>query len=273
MHTLSYQEIGDSSRIPVFLLLVFLCGFAVPGYIVTFIFLTYPDQAFAIIMKQSRRIQTCASLQQFVASCTLAWSAWQRSTANGLSMVMLQTYAFSLLARASTTLIPLRQIVDTLSAVVCLAIWVVARRSYRSTFSTEVQSFIVPLLSTGILSLCFDYVTDWWAQSPNLYESMAELAYQWAHWMDGIAIIAQCRLLAIERGGEWFIILFMVQMFLARATLSSAWLAALLDGDLRRAVGVGKLVASCWCNLLHIGSILFVASFGWPRRRGLFLKL
>merc|ERR1712080_151782 len=103
-------------------------------------------------------------------------------------------------------------------------------------------------MGTGALSASFDYVTGWWSEmwEQSSFEAVAQLIYQWAHWMDGIAIIAQCRLMARESGGEWFVIAFITQMFLARATLSSAWLAVLIDGQLRRAVGTGKIAASCW---------------------------
>lgn len=260
---------GASIRLP-FFLVVFLLGFVMPGYLVMYVFHAYPAQAYSIIMTTFRPAQSCASVQQFVATSYLAWSVCRRGVAFGVSCVMLQSYAFSLVTRALTTRLRFRCMFDCLSALLCIVVWLRLRRSPSSQLSKDAQSFWGPLLMTLAISLSFDMLfTGWWHEmlsQDGLFEAFAQLVYQWAHWMDGVAIVAQCRMLARERGAEWFVLFFVIQMFLARATLSSAWLAVFLDRNLWRAVGLGKIVASCWCNFSHIGALLFVASLGWPRQ-------
>merc|ERR1719240_2195473 len=99
--------------------------------------------------------------------------------------------------------------------------WFMLERSYVQTLSKDVQTFWVPLLLTGVASITFDCATGWWSAmwAEGGLEAVWQLVYQWAHWMDGVAIVAQCRLLARERSTDWFVLAFVVQMFLARATL------------------------------------------------------
>lgn len=269
---------GVSIRLP-FFLTVFLLGFVIPAHLVMYVFHSYPDQANDIIMKQFRPVQTGASLQQLVAIAYLAWQVQKRDVAFGVSLAMLQSYAFSSLTRALTTRIWLRCTADVVTGLLCIFMWLKLRWSRRGSLSKDPQTFWGPLLLTLIISFSFDMVSGWWdlmVSYEGYYEAVAQLVYQWSHWMDGMAIVAQCRLLFSESGAEWFVLFFIVQMFLARASLSSAWLAVFLDSELWGAVGLGKITASCWCNFIHMGALLFVSSMGWPRQLlplGYFIKI
>jgi len=254
------------------MLLVFSCGFVLPGFAIMYTFQMYPAGALEIIMKRSRPVQTCASVQQLLALGLLAWCVRRRSSAHGVSSAMLWTYAFSCLCRGLTSLILIRQIADILCALLCFAL---KTPSYKMTLSRDPQTFRTPLLITGVLSIFLDHVTGWWERMSayGWSEAILQLVYQWAHWMDGCAIVAQCRLLASERFTEWFIVAFIIQMFLARSTLTLAWINVFADVEMRQRVGAGKIAASCWCNFCHIGAFFFASSFGWPRRQGTFLNL